>query len=116
MLRPPSLRRLAPLAARGHRRRLSALPFSRLPHSSASIDLGRIPDELDDVAGFSLRLWESVRSLRAEGLAAVFLRVPMVFAHLIPAAGVLGFRFHHAEGEVATLLVLTRYESPRPSD
>ena len=87
------------------RRALTALPSSRLPHNSACIDLDRFPHELDDVAVFSARLWESVRGLRAEGVGALFLRVPMVFGHLIPAAGVFGFRFHHAEGEVASLLV-----------
>jgi hypothetical protein len=99
MLRLSSLRRLLPSGVRWCARQLSALPFARLPFNSASVDLEQIQHELDDVALFSTRLWETIYKLRGDGVDAVYLRVPMLYAHLIPSAGLFGFRYHHAEGE-----------------
>ncbi|KAL8576386.1 hypothetical protein ACOMHN_048953 [Nucella lapillus] len=46
---------------------------------------------------------ESLATWRREGVAAVWLRVPLTFGHLIPCAAAQGFLFHHAEGSEATM-------------
>jgi 8-oxo-dGTP pyrophosphatase MutT (NUDIX family) len=61
--------------------------------------------DIDDTAEFGTRLWSTVAEAREKGTNAVWLKVPMLYSHFIPVAGLYGFKYHHAEGEVATLLL-----------
>lgn len=110
-MRPVLLRSLARL----QRRWLSALPVTRLPYNGAQVDVAAAPRLCDDTALFTTRLWETVAAERARGTDALFLRVPMLYAHLIPGAGSFGFRFHHAIDQTAVLLLwLGRSENKVP--
>ena len=79
------------------------LPFTALPFNSIQLDVENM--DIDDTAEFGTRLWSTVAAAREKGTNAVWLKVPMLFSHFIPVAGLYGFKYHHAEGEVATLLL-----------
>lgn len=79
------------------------LPYKKLPFDSAELDVDNMP--VEDTAEFGTRLWSTIDMLRAKGTTSIFLKVPMLFAHFIPIAGLYGFKFHHAEGDVATMLM-----------
>lgn len=84
-------------------RNFAALPFVKLPYNSARIDVEN--RDVDDTAEFTTRLWETVTAAREAQIDALYLRVPLLYAHLMPSAALFGFRFHHAEGDMATLLL-----------
>ncbi|KAM5307118.1 nucleoside diphosphate-linked moiety X motif 6 [Glossophaga mutica] len=56
-----------------------------------------------DAAAFQRALQASVQQWRSEGRVAVWLHVPILRSALIAPAAALGFRFHHAEADSATL-------------
>ncbi|KAM8764585.1 nucleoside diphosphate-linked moiety X motif 6 [Rhynchonycteris naso] len=60
------------------------------------------PDRLD-AAAFQRGLQAAVEQWRSEGRIAVWLHVPILQSRRIAAAAALGFRFHHAEADSATL-------------
>ncbi|XP_066089784.1 nucleoside diphosphate-linked moiety X motif 6 isoform X2 [Saccopteryx bilineata] len=60
------------------------------------------PDRLDVVA-FQRGLQAAVQQWRSEGRVAVWLHVPILQSRVIAPAAALGFRFHHAESDSATL-------------
>ncbi|XP_060634953.2 nucleoside diphosphate-linked moiety X motif 6 [Anolis sagrei] len=62
----------------------------------------RAPERLDPGA---LRRWlqESIKRWRGEGHIAVWLHVPILQSRFIATAAELGFTFHHAESDSATL-------------
>jgi len=79
------------------------LPYREMPFSSVEIDADSL--SVDDSSEFSTRLFITVQKLRAEKKNAVYLKVSMLYAHYIPMAGLFGFQYHHAEGDVAMLLL-----------
>ncbi|XP_053514285.1 nucleoside diphosphate-linked moiety X motif 6 isoform X2 [Artibeus jamaicensis] len=56
-----------------------------------------------DAAAFQRALQASLQQWRSEGRIAVWLHVPILQSALIAPAAALGFRFHHAEADCATL-------------
>ena len=77
------------------------LPHRSLPFSGAEIDCSALNvDEKD----FGAALHRTVEDMKGMDKQAVFLKIGMTHSHYIPAAGLQGFRYHHAEGDVATLM------------
>ncbi|XP_054419407.1 nucleoside diphosphate-linked moiety X motif 6 [Pteronotus mesoamericanus] len=66
-----------------------------------SVQLGAL-DRLD-AATFQRALQAAVQQWRSDGRVAVWLHVPILQSPLIAPAAALGFRFHHAEADSATL-------------
>ena len=79
------------------------LPYKSLPFDSIEIDVENV--SVDDSAEFGTRLWSTISAVHQTGTQSVFLKVPLLFAHFIPIAGLYDFKFHHAEGDVATMLL-----------
>ena len=82
---------------------LTLLPYKSLPFDSIEIDVENV--SVDDSAEFGTRLWSTISAVHQTGTQSVFLKVPLLFAHFIPIAGLYDFKFHHAEGDVATMLL-----------
>ena len=80
------------------------LPYKRLAYNSAKVDVAALRG-VEDTAEFTAHLWNTIAELRKAGVDALYLSVPMLYAHLIPATGVFGFRYHHAEDETVVLLL-----------
>lgn len=78
-------------------------PFVNLKFESVEISIEDI--NVSDTSDFSTRLWLTIESLKFNGKSCVYLKVPMLYAHYISVAGMFGFKFHHAEGDYATLLL-----------
>jgi ADP-ribose pyrophosphatase YjhB (NUDIX family) len=84
----------------------SSLPTTQLPYECVEV---HIPSaDTVDTAEFAVNLVTTAKKLRCEGKSAAFMKVHMDLGHLIPVAGMVGFRFHHAEGEWATLMLHLR--------
>lgn len=79
------------------------LPFKRLPYNSVELDVAKLP--VNDTSEFSTRLWSTIASLRNSDVKAVYLKISILYAHYAPVASMLGFRYHHAEDENATMLL-----------
>jgi ADP-ribose pyrophosphatase YjhB (NUDIX family) len=82
-------------------------PVRKLPFSSFEIDMtsSSLKGGKDmEIGDFSVTLQRTVQVLQDERKLAVYLKIDMQHSHLIPSAGLLGFQFHHAEGDEATLL------------
>ncbi|XP_076467934.1 nucleoside diphosphate-linked moiety X motif 6-like [Babylonia areolata] len=71
-------------------------------HSGVTVDLVQLPVCVGQDQ-FTALLKESLCVWRREGVAAVWLKMPLDRGHLIPCAAAQGFRFHHAEGSEAML-------------
>ena len=81
---------------------METLSFSRDQFGGVIVDSERLPD---DSAVFEAALAHSLETWQADGIRAVWLKVPIGRAPLIPIAVAAGFTFHHSdEGD----LVLTR--------
>lgn len=79
------------------------LPFKRLPYNSVEFDVAKLP--VNDTAEFSTRLWTTIGSLRNSDVKAVYLKISILYAHYASVASMLGFRYHHAEDDTATMLL-----------
>lgn len=72
------------------------LPFTEGKFNSCVIDCAatRFGEGSSD---FSTALFSTLQQFRADGRAAVWLKVPLDFAHFIPIAHLHGFTCHHTE-------------------
>lgn len=102
----PAAAAAAPLRARCGRRALSswALPVTPARFNSVNVDLAA-PGAVapPTVAAFDAALSALVAQARTEGRNSVWLLLPMALGPLMEPAARAGFKFHHAEGAVATL-------------
>ncbi|KAG5178608.1 hypothetical protein JKP88DRAFT_79600 [Tribonema minus] len=78
-------------------------PYEEGRYNSATVNAGKVYAE--DTADFATSLFATITHLRHEKKNALWLRVPMDFAHYVPIAGHYGFKFHHTE-ENAVMMVL----------
>ncbi|KAG5175752.1 nucleoside diphosphate linked moiety X-type motif 6 [Tribonema minus] len=70
-------------------------PYKEGQYNSASINAGKV--RAQDTADFAAKLSATVAHLQREEKSAVWLKVPMDYAHYLPvAARAAGFRPHHA--------------------
>jgi ADP-ribose pyrophosphatase YjhB (NUDIX family) len=82
------------------------LPWRKKPYNGVEIDATEgLVDFAVDSSDFSAALYRTIEHLKAKKKHAVYLRIDMLHSHYIPVASTFGFRFHHAEGDVATLLM-----------
>ena len=79
------------------------LACKQLKYNSVEIDL----DESSclDSAEFTTRLHVTIKDLKVRKMSAAYLRLSSSLGHLIPLAAHVGFRFHNAEGNHATMLL-----------
>ncbi|XP_003221816.1 nucleoside diphosphate-linked moiety X motif 6 [Anolis carolinensis] len=102
-------------------RQLLASGWTRLLSGSSSSEVTQLEPQRDRFGGLSLylsqlraperldpgalRRWlqESIKQWRAEGHIAIWLHVPILQSRFIATAAELGFAFHHAESDSATL-------------
>lgn len=80
------------------------LPCKTSSHGSVTIDV-RDMEEGHDTSDFGIMLISSLAAFRNAKRSACWINVPIDLAHLIPIASAHGFRFHHAEGDMATLSI-----------
>jgi hypothetical protein len=120
LLRPP-LPRLLPRTLTRHSSTSSPslLEYSNLKFNSVEINLRDVDMDTfhshshshthshshshSDLSVFEQQLEATLHSLRREKRNAVFLSVPMSQSALIAPAGRVGFRYHHAEKDMAKL-------------
>jgi ADP-ribose pyrophosphatase YjhB (NUDIX family) len=84
------------------------LPFHDRPFNSVQIDIDELSSAVytQDTADFSSYMFRTLSYLRdVKKTTAVWLTVPMAYSHFMPVAGLYGFKYHRAEGDVATLLL-----------
>lgn len=83
--------------------RNSMLEFSKLKYNSVEINVSHLKNE--DVASFEYRLNNTVQHLREKKICAAYLSIPISRSSLIEPAGRVGFRYHHAEDDIAKLFL-----------
>mmetsp|Transcript_11486 Transcript_11486/g.14765 ORF Transcript_11486/g.14765 Transcript_11486/m.14765 type:complete len:286 (+) Transcript_11486:106-963(+) len=83
----------------------SLLPISPSSHNSVTIDIGCPTFDHHNLhsSQFSSLLTKSVNNFKEEGKSACWLKLPLKYAHYIPVASDIGFKYHHAEGNQATM-------------
>jgi ADP-ribose pyrophosphatase YjhB (NUDIX family) len=79
------------------------LPYTSLPFNSCEMDVETLP--VQDTSEFGTRLYSTIDHLKKEGINSIFLKVPMLYSHYIPIAGLFGFKYHRAEDDCAYLLL-----------
>ena len=79
------------------------LAYSNGKYNSVTIDVEKI--SVDDTSEFASKLWSTINHVKKQGIVAIYINVNMLFSHYIPIAGMYGFKYHHAEGEDAQLLL-----------
>ncbi len=79
------------------------LSYSNGKYNSVTIDVAKIT--VDDTSEFATKLWSTINHVKKQGAVSIYLNVNMLFSHYIPIAGMYGFKYHHAEGEDAQLLL-----------
>mmetsp|Transcript_25307 Transcript_25307/g.24212 ORF Transcript_25307/g.24212 Transcript_25307/m.24212 type:complete len:296 (-) Transcript_25307:64-951(-) len=79
------------------------LPYRSLPFNSCEMDVETLP--VQDTSEFGTRLYSTIDHLKKEGINSIFLKVPMLYSHYIPIAGLFGFKYHRAEDDCAYLLL-----------
>ena len=79
------------------------LSYSNGKYNSVTIDVAKIT--VDDTSEFATKLWSTIDHVKKLGAVSIYLNVNMLFSHYIPIAGMYGFKYHHAEGEDAQLLL-----------
>jgi ADP-ribose pyrophosphatase YjhB (NUDIX family) len=81
------------------------LSYSELKYKSVEIVLNDSLLQTNDSTEFATRLFSTVQSLKEKQKNAIYLKVSSSMGHLIPLAAHVGFKFHHAEGDFATMLL-----------
>ncbi len=79
------------------------LAYSNGKYNSVVIDVGKV--SVDDTSEFASKLWSTINHVKKQGVVAIYINVNMLFSHYIPIAGMYGFKYHHAEGDNAQLLL-----------
>ena len=81
---------------------LQCLPFKELPYNSVEILAKNLTVESTD---FGLQLWSTIKTLKDKKKNAIYFKVDMDNAHLVPIAGRFGFRFHHTKNDYIKMLL-----------
>ena len=79
------------------------LAYSNGKYNSVIIDVEKV--SVDDTSEFASKLWSTINHVKKQGVVAIYINVNMLFSHYIPIAGMYGFKYHHAEGDNAQLLL-----------
>lgn len=84
------------------------LPFRRKPFNSIEINADEV--YFEDSSEFGVRLALTLSTFRRsvddnDRTDAIYLDISISNSHLISIAGAYGFKFHHAEGDIATMLL-----------
>lgn len=81
----------------------SPLPYKKLPYNSIELDCEYLP--IQDTSEFGSRLYSTIEYSKNKNINSIFLRIPMIYSHYIPIAGLYGFKYHRAESDIAYLLL-----------
>lgn len=79
------------------------LPHKDLPFNSAEIEVSTLP--INDTSEFTTSMWTTINALKKSGKTAIFLKINLLYSHYAMVAGMLGFRYHHAVDDMATMLL-----------
>ena len=81
---------------------LQCLPFKELPYNSVEI----LAETLNlESAEFGLQLFTTIKTLKDKKKSAIYFKVDMDNAHLVPIAGRFGFQFHHTKNDYIKMLL-----------
>lgn len=81
---------------------IQCLPFKELPYNSVEIIAENLNVESTE---FGLQLWSTITTLKEKKKSAIYFKVDMDNAHLVPIAGRYGFRFHHTKNDYIKMLL-----------
>ncbi|CAM9137075.1 unnamed protein product [Phaeothamnion confervicola] len=78
--------------------------------NSATIDVNEL--QVEDTTDFALKLYATIQHLRGRGKAALWLKVPLDFAHYIPVASFYGLRLHHTTPDTIFMVMWLQENVP----
>lgn len=79
-----------------------AFPVVELPFNGVEIDVAT--QYIADSSEFGTRLFLTMMGMKEAGKCAMYLKIDMLHAHLIPIAATFDFLYHRAEGQEAYLM------------